>query len=72
MVKYQIYQGRPCGTTARGDARWLRSALEKEALRRGISAIGTLDQICTRLISYYSSISSIFNDLEKLNRLKEL
>src|SRR3989338_7228116 len=56
MVKYHLYQGRPCGSSARGGARWLRSALEQEALRRGISGIGTLDEICARLIAYDSSI----------------
>src|SRR3989338_6718496 len=52
VVKYQRFQGRPCGSSARGEARWLRASLEQEALRRGLNHKGTLDEICARLIAY--------------------
>src|SRR3989338_5638150 len=55
MVNYQQYHGRPCGSSARGEARWLRASLEQEALRRGLNHKGTLDEICARLIAYDST-----------------
>src|SRR3989338_9044140 len=56
MVNYQQYHGRPCGSSARGETRWLRTSLEQEALRRGLNHKGTLDEICARLIAYDASI----------------
>lgn len=61
MVKYILYKGRPCGSTARGSTAWKKSELIQEAENLGLSTSGTINDLCNRLIAAYTVIVPMSN-----------